>query len=181
VRFFRRSGWSPSDLHTPRLRLVAITPELLDAESQGIGELAGFLRADAPAEWPPAEWEPYLLATIRAQLLMAPSSVGWHRYSLLVEGRRRTLIGCLGAFAKPGGEVELGYSILPSFQRRGFGSEGAGTLVTWLLRQAGVRRVSAQSFISRPESIKVMQRCGMIFAGAGDEPGTVRYQREREN
>ncbi len=180
MRFFRRSCWLPGDLQTARLRLVAITPELLDAESEGIGWLAERLGAEAPAEWPPADWEPYLLATIRSQLAMTPSCVGWHRYSLLVQGRRHTLIGCLGAFPKHGGEVELGYSTLPSFQRRGFGSEAAGALVGWLLRQRGVRRVSAQSFVSRPESIKVMQRCGMIFAGAGDEPGTVRYHRERE-
>jgi len=29
------------------------------------------------------------------------------------------------------------------------------------------------------ESIKVMERCGMVFAGEGDDPGTVRYRRER--
>lgn len=179
MNFFRRKDRPPSDLKTARLRLVAVTPEMLDAESKDIGLLASMLRAEAPGEWPPADWEPYLLATIRAQLAMSPASIGWHRYSLLVQGHNQTLIGCLGAFPKLGGEVELGYSTLPSFQRKGFGSEAAGALVSWLLRQPHVRRVSAQSFVSRPESIKVMQRCGMIFAGAGDEPGTVRYLRER--
>jgi RimJ/RimL family protein N-acetyltransferase len=30
-----------------------------------------------------------------------------------------------------------------------------------------------------PESIKVMERCGMTYVGDGDEPGTVKYQRRR--
>jgi RimJ/RimL family protein N-acetyltransferase len=161
------------------LLLVAITPALLEAEFNSPGRLAECLRAEVPAEWPPSDWEPHLLATIRSQLELSPLSSGWHRYSLLVQGQRRILIGCLGAFPKADGEVELGYSTLPPFQRQGFGSEAAGALVSWLLHQPGVQRVTAQSFVNRPESIKVMQRCGMIFVGEGDEPGTVRYHRQK--
>jgi len=39
--------------------------------------------------------------------------------------------------------------------------------------------VSAQTYPSLPESIKVMERCGMEFVGVGDDPGTVRYRRMR--
>ena len=180
MRIFGRGSPSVGELQTARLRLVAITPALLEIDRIGPQRLAAHLRAEVPSEWPPADWKPYLLASIGLQLTLTPASTGWHRYSVLLHDGRRTLIGCLGAFPKPGGEVELGYSTLPGFQRQGYGSEAAGTLVGWLLRQRGVRRVSAQSFLNRPESIKVMQRCGMTFAGAGDEPGTVRYYRERE-
>jgi RimJ/RimL family protein N-acetyltransferase len=39
--------------------------------------------------------------------------------------------------------------------------------------------VSAQTYPSLPESIKVMERCGMTYVGPGEDEGTVRYQRRR--
>jgi RimJ/RimL family protein N-acetyltransferase len=51
--------------------------------------------------------------------------------------------------------------------------------VEWLLGLEGVRSVSAQAYLRVPESIKVMERCGMRLVGDGDEPGTVRYRRMR--
>jgi RimJ/RimL family protein N-acetyltransferase len=52
-------------------------------------------------------------------------------------------------------------------------------LVEWLLGLEGVQSVSAQTYPSIPESVKVMERCGMTFVGDGDEPGTLRYRRMR--
>jgi len=88
-------------------------------------------------------------------------------------------VGCVGGFPRGDGVVEIGYSTLPAFQRKGYGTEAAGALVEYLLEQEGVRAVTAQTFASMAESIKVMERCGMVFAGEGDDPGTVRYRRER--
>ena len=39
-------------------------------------------------------------------------------------GEVEKLIGTLGASPNAGGEVEFGYSILPAFQRRGYGHGG---------------------------------------------------------
>ena len=130
-------------------------------------------------EWPPADWEQHVLEMIYAQAMEKPESLGWHRYVLLRESKGKTLIGCVGGFPKAEGVVEIGYSTLPGFQRKGFGSEAAKTLVAWLLRQKDVKAVTAQTFAESAESIKVMQRCGMTFVGDGDDPGTVRYRRER--
>jgi len=77
------------------------------------------------------------------------------------------------------GDVEIGYSTLPAFQRRGYATGSARTLVEWLLTQDGVQSVSAQTYPRIPESIKVMERCGMSYVGEGDEVGTVRYRRMR--
>jgi RimJ/RimL family protein N-acetyltransferase len=93
--------------------------------------------------------------------------------------RPYTLSGAVGGFPKPQGDAEIGYSTLPGFQRKGYGTEAAQALVDWLLRQETVRSVSAQTFPSLPESIKVMERCGMTFVGPGDDEGTVRYRRMR--
>jgi RimJ/RimL family protein N-acetyltransferase len=187
----RRSGWwqgraEPSlvrvpDLSVGRLRLVAIAPEMLAAEHAcDAPELTRLLRAHLTHEWPPAEWEPHVYTMIAKQYEEWPESFGWHRYVLLTDGLgRRTLVGAVGGFPKPNGDVEIGYSTLPAYQRKGYGTAFAGKLVDWLLTREAVQSVSAQTYPRLAESIKVMERCGMTFVGEGDDPGTVRYRRMR--
>jgi RimJ/RimL family protein N-acetyltransferase len=117
---------------------------------------------------------------IEKQYVEDPRTRGWHRYVLLPQGGRRpTLIGAVGGFPKLEGDVEIGYSTLPGFQRKGYGTEAAQALVKWLLTQSGVRSVSAQTYPTLPESIKVMERCGMTYVGRGEDESTVRYRRMR--
>lgn len=174
----RRARVTPGPIETRRLRLMAITPELVQAETAGTAELSNALGAEISEEWPPEHWDPHVRAHILGQFLEHPESVGWHRYMLL-GGRPELLIGCLGAFPCAVGDVEIGYSVVSSFQRRGFGTEAAAAFVLWLLEQPNIRSVSAQTYTTMPESIKVMERCGMRFIGQGDQEGTVRYRRWR--
>ncbi len=169
------------DIKTARLEMPAITPSMLTAEKMADGSIGSMLRAKVTAQWPPEHWEPHVLDFILAQIAANAETTGWNRYVLLPDarGRGRTLIGCVGGFVKPDGDVEIGYSTLPEFQRRGYGTEASSALVEWLLTRDGIRSVSAQTFPRLPESIKVMERCGMRFVGNGDEEGTVRYRRFR--
>ena len=183
LRWFARRERKIAPLRTPRLALVAITPELLEAEENSLTCLAAMLPASVPSEWPPADWEPHVRAMIALQCADTPRMIGWHRYMLLLPSaflpHRSQLIGCLGGFPKAAGEVEIGYSTLPAFQRQGYGSEAARVFVDWLLMQDSVTAVTAQAFLHKSESLKVMQRCGMVPAGPGDDPGTTRYRRGR--
>jgi RimJ/RimL family protein N-acetyltransferase len=171
------------DLKTARLRLVAITPAMLKADEAADGSLARILGAEVTADWPPEHWEPHVYHFIQKQYEDEPRTRGWHRYVLLPEGRgsvlRDTLIGAVGAFPKLEGDAEIGYSTVPSYQRRGYGTEAARALVEWLLTEKDVQSVSAQTYPSLPESIKVMERCGLTYVGSGEDEGTVRYQRRR--
>lgn len=167
------------DLKTARLRLVAITPAMLKADEAADGSLAKLLGAEVTADWPPEHWEPHVYHFIQKQYEDEPRTRGWHRYVLLPKGSSWILIGAVGAFPKLEGDAEIGYSTVPSYQRKGYGTEGARALVEWLLTQKDVRSVSAQTYPSLPESIKVMQRCGMTYVGPGEDEGTVRYQRTR--
>jgi RimJ/RimL family protein N-acetyltransferase len=176
ILFARRTR----DLKTARLRLVAITPAMLAADEAADGSLSNLLRANVTPEWPPEHWEPHVYHFIRKQYEDEPRTRGWHRYVLLGEKGRHVLIGAVGGFPKPQGDTEIGYSTIPSFQRKGYGTEAARALVVWLLTQKDVKSVSAQTYPSLPESIKVMERCGMTYVGAGDDEGTVRYRRMRQ-
>jgi RimJ/RimL family protein N-acetyltransferase len=171
-----------ADLRAGRLLLVAITPEMLMAEQEpNVRELARLLRARVTPQWPPEHWEPHVYRFILKQYEERPETFGWHRYLLVTNwlGLGRTLVGALGAFPKAKGDIEIGYSTLPEFQRRGYATASARLMVEWLLAREGICSVSAQSYSRTPESIKVMERCGMSFVGVGDEPDTVRYRRTR--
>jgi len=177
------SGRRAADLKVGRLRLVAIPPEMLLAELEGDRtKLERLLDAKVTGEWPPADWDPHVYRMIAKQYEEWPESFGWHRYVVLCDGfgLKRTLVGAVGGFPKAAGDVEIGYSTLPEFQRRGYATAFAGELVRWLLECEGVRSVSAQTFEGTLESVKVMERCGMGFVGVGDDAGTVRYRRGRE-
>jgi RimJ/RimL family protein N-acetyltransferase len=171
-----------AELKAGNLRLVAITTEMLTAEHSGdAAGLGSLLRAKLTQEWPPVDWEPHVYRIIQKQYDEWPGSFGWHRYVVLDGGlgRSRTLVGAIGGFPRAQGDVEIGYSTLPGFQRRGFATASAQKLVEWLLTMEGVESVSAQTYPQVVESIKVMERCGMRFVGDGDDPGTVRYRRTR--
>jgi ribosomal-protein-alanine N-acetyltransferase len=171
------------DLKTARLRLVAITAAMLKADEAADGSLARILGAEVTADWPPEHWEPHVYHFIQKQYEDEPRTRGWHRYVLLTEEResvlRHTLIGAVGAFPKLEGDAEIGYSTIRSYQRQGYATEAARALVEWLLTQKDVMSVSAQTYPSLPESIKVMERCGLTYVGPGEDEGTVRYQRGR--
>ncbi len=171
------------ELKVGRLRLVAITPEMLAAEQRAdYAALGKLLRARLTKEWPPEHWEPHVLDFIQKQTEDDPRTAGWNRYVLLKGGlwRADTLIGAVGGFAKPQGDVEIGYSTLPAYQRRGYATEAARALVEMLFADENVVSVSAQTYPRLPESIKVMERCGMKFVGEGDDEGTVRYRVNRK-
>ena len=93
-------------------------------------------------------------------------------------GGTRTLIGTLGAFSKddPPGTCEIGYSILPSFEGQGFATEGTLALIDYLRRNTSTNSIIAHTFPSLPRSIRVMEKCGLVLDGDGEEAGTIRYR-----
>ena len=158
------------DIATPRLALIAITPGSVEAEAAGMGELAKAVRARVPETWPPENWEPHVLGFLRDRFASDPSDVGWHRYIALREdGGTRTLIGTVGGFrrAENPGECEIGYSVLAEYRGRGYATEAAQAFVRWALSHASIVDIVAQTFPSLPGSIRVMEKCGMMFVGAG--------------
>lgn len=170
------------DILTPRLALIAITPGSVEAEAAGFGELAKAVVARVPECWPPENWEPHVLQFLRDRFAADPTEVGWQRYiALLEEGGARTLIGTAGGFrrAEKPGECEIGYSVLADYQQRGFATEAAQAFIGWALSHADIEEIVAQTFPSLPRSIRVMEKCGMVFEGPGYQEGTVLYRRVR--
>jgi len=77
------------------------------------------------------------------------------------------------------GTVEIGYSILPAFQRSGYASEAVAALVEWAFADARVERVIAETFPELAGSIGVLRKTGFHSCEGASEPGLLRFKRIR--
>jgi [ribosomal protein S5]-alanine N-acetyltransferase len=163
---------------TPLLRLVPATVELLEAELRDHAEAAAMLGARPVPDWPPQYNGPKTFAWALERLLADPAWAGWGTHYVLFEG---AVVGTGGYKGPPTdeGSVEVGYSIVPSYQRRGLATEMAQGLVDTAFAR-GVRRVVAHT-LAPPEgdaSIGVLRKVG--FTGApSTEEGAVGHAIER--
>jgi RimJ/RimL family protein N-acetyltransferase len=172
---------SPCLLATARLDLVPATVERLRAELRGALALAAALDARVPAEWPP---ELYDRAAVEGSLAaLLEREVGcWGTYYFVLRenGGRRVAVGIGGFKGEPReGAVEIGYSILAPWRRRGLASEAVGGLLALAFACRSVGRVVAETLPELEASIAVLRRHGFAPAGAAAEPGVLRFVRER--
>ena len=118
----------PPVLRTPRLDLVPAGASHLAAELDGPAALATALGLRVPEEWPP---DLYGREAVEFSLVAVqntpPEDLRWLFYYVVLradEDGAPTLIGVAGYKGAPEqGEVEVGYSILDAYQRRGYASE----------------------------------------------------------
>ena len=168
-------------IETPRFSLIPATAELVGLEITGKEALAKALAAEVPADWPPEEAAdalPWFLSQLRSDASLS----GWlNWYGLYREDARLRpqLVGSAGFFGPPeDGSVEIGYSILPLFQGRGFATEMLEGLVSWALSHPAVRYVVAETNSENHASLRVLCKLGFTPVGAGREEGYLRFERK---
>lgn len=165
-------------LTTKQLQLIASTVELARADCEDLHQFSLLLDAVVPENWPPQFNDDESKRYTLNKLLEDPTSSGWHCwYFILNLLGTRTLIGIGGFKDKPdfNGVVEIGYGILPQFQRHGYGSEAVQGLLHWAFAQDGVNTVVAETLPQLIGSIGVLQKLGFAFIGNGTEEGVIRF------
>lgn len=165
------------DILTPLLALITITPEMVQAEKAGDSRFAELVGCTVTKEWPPEHWELHVFDFLLNEFERDPEAVGWTRYVAVLEADgSRTLAGTVGGFAKEAGECEIGYSILPQYEGRGLITEAAQAFIEKLRATGRFTSVIAHTFPWLGGSIRVMEKCGLSYDGAGEGQGTVRYR-----
>ncbi len=171
---------TPTTLTTARLRLLGADVQLLRADLAGADALGAALGATVADTWPPEYYDTpavqWMLKAVEALDVDSP----WRSYYIVLNAAIPTLVGTAGFKSAPNerGIVEIGYSVVASFQRRGIASEAIDALITHAYAH-GAKAVVAETYPALVASLGVMRRCGMVHAGQGSEAGTVRYVHQR--
>jgi RimJ/RimL family protein N-acetyltransferase len=175
---------TPNRLQSNRLTLIAATLAHVRTELEAPEQLAALLDAVVSADWPTGEYDREAKEIFRSRFEEGGIEVeGWYGWYALREADAegpRALVGAGGYFGPPDAEgtVEIGYSILPEWQRRGYASELVRMLVERAFTFANIERVIAHTTEANPASIAVLLRCGFQAEGAGRD-GYLRFGRPR--
>jgi ribosomal-protein-alanine N-acetyltransferase len=166
------------DIRTPRLHLVAARLEMVLAP---LASLSDALDAALPSFWPPPFNDESSARFFAEYLTAHPEAVGWMLwYFVLTENGSRIAIGTGGFKGKPvEGTVEIGYSIVPEFQRRRYAFEGVGALVNWAFEHDDVQRVIAETFPELEGSQALLRKLGFRSVEGASEPGIRRFEKLR--
>jgi RimJ/RimL family protein N-acetyltransferase len=169
-------------LRTSRLELTAAEPALARAEANRDDGWYGRLGVPPPPAWPPPLNDARSVAWFARSIEADPAGLGWYGwYVVSTESGRRVLIGNSGFKGRPDsrGSVEIGYSLLSEYQRKGFGTELTAALVSWAFGHAAVARVMAETLPELVGSIRVLEKNGFEFVGRGSEPGILLFELRR--
>jgi [ribosomal protein S5]-alanine N-acetyltransferase len=159
-----------SEIVTARLALRPITAEDVSAV------LDGQRRPDWAADFP-AEGD-QVVAGLLARTGLPAGDARRFGHRLVVERDTGTVIGGVGFFGPPqDGEVEIGYGIVPSRQRRGYATEAVQAMVADVFRSDGVQTVTANVDLDNPASLRVLEKSGLTLCTHNQEQATYHIRR----
>ncbi len=161
-----------------RLRLLAATADSVRAELNDAARLAEIIGARVPADWPPEMLRDALPLFLKWHE-EHPDWSGWLCwYAVCVDEAGPTLCGSVGFKGPPdaSGMVEIGYSMLPAYQRRGLAAEMVEKLVQWACAQPAVRCVEAETTTDNRASVRLLEHKGFRLMKMDNATGSVRYR-----
>ncbi len=159
------------DIETPRLILRSLPAAALAALVAGDRALAS---RQAGCDLSDFRDDALAIAALRLNDLTAdPDYLPWSLRAMLLKPDLM-LVGHCNFHSKPGAAylaevapdlaelnaVELGYSVLPAFRRRGFAEEAAWGLMDWAGREHGVRRFVVSISPENAASVAMARKLG---------------------
>jgi ribosomal-protein-alanine N-acetyltransferase len=152
-----------------RLDLRPLAPAAAAALPDDREAAAALVGATLPPDWP----QPDLLEAMPLLAKAGSETEGFGAW-VMIERATNTVVGDVGFLGPPeDGAVEIGFSVLPDRRRRGYASEAVRALLEWVLRQPGVREVTARSDLDNPGSAGVLEGTG--FNRTGEIGGQVAW------
>ena len=167
-------------IRTERLNLLSGTTPVLDAGLKGRAALSQILDIEISKSWPPPLYDAHAISWMLGRLQDDEVFEKWgFRYFVRRQESGRGVAVGAGGFKGPpsaDGSVEIGYSVLPEFQRHGFATEAARGLLQRAYGDPGVEYVVAETLSDPAPSIAVLHRIGFELVGDGSEPGVIPFE-----
>lgn len=155
---------------------VAIVPfsiDALDAEERSAADLAAVLGVATPCAWPPEFNDADTRAWFRGRLAANHDAGVWLGYYVVAEiGGQPTVAGTAGFKGPPNadGMVEVGYSIIAAYHRRGIATAAVEHLLARAFADARVSRVVAETLPDLVASRGLLEKCGFVLTGTRIDP-----------
>lgn len=156
-------------LRTNRLELTAATLDHISAEMESSEHLVRLLGTQVEPGWPPGEYDRDAQEFFCCRLKEGGMSVvGWYVWYAVrreEENQPSILVGVGGYFGPPdeGGEVEIGFSIMPSTREHGYATEMTKALVSNAFSDLRVQKVVARTTSDNMASVKVLVKSGFRY------------------
>jgi RimJ/RimL family protein N-acetyltransferase len=169
-------------IRTPHLELVAAEPDVALAEAAAAPDWWRALAVARPASWPPPLNDLESLTWFARAIADDPAALGWFTwYVVRPDDQGRLLVGSCGFKGRPDtrGSVEIGYGLLPEYQRQGFGTELTWALVSWAFRHDAVVRILAETLPELVGSVRVLEKNGFELVGRGSARDTILFELRR--
>ena len=153
-------------IETERLRLTALTAEALsawiDLDAETLRDETG-VDFDEPVETPPLLGED--LPMFRERMREAAEDLGWWVWLVSTREDNRA-VGVCGLGGRPDeGAVDLGYSVYPLVEGRGYATEASEALIQWVLAHEEATSVRAAVPTWNLASVAVAKKLGMTEVG----------------
>ena len=160
-------------LRTEHLTLRPLPPEAAALLPRDRASAAAILAASLDPEWP----LPDILDLMPAHALRGSAEAPYGIW-VMIETRTNAVVGDIGFLGPPDemGELETGYSVIPSRRRRGYATEALNALVGWALDHPTVTAVVAGTDPDNDVSQRVLGRAG--FAQTREDSGGIRWRHE---
>ncbi len=160
------------EILTPRLKLIALTPEQLVLYLEAPNRLERALGFPVARDIL-TEIVQRAIRIKLSKMAQAPAQdYAWYTYWLVVPADRPYGAGLAGFKGAPDGqgEVELGYGIDPACQGQGYATETARALIAWAFRSPACTSVIAPNTKrSNVASNRVLEKVGMrVYAETAD-------------
>jgi ribosomal-protein-alanine N-acetyltransferase len=163
-------------VRTPRLELVSMTPDFMEAVLAGRrAEAEALLGIVLPDEPPDPAVERFLSHRVR-QLHEKPEAQKWLARAIVPRDGARIMVGNAGFHGEPGvnaadnpDALEIGYGILPEHRRKGYATEAVTALIAWA-RTQGVDQFVASVAPDNQPSLAIIHKLGFVRAGEHMDP-----------
>ncbi len=154
-------------IKTTNLELIPCTLEHFEAALRDKQKLALMLGVSVPDSWPEF---PDSIQQGYDFLRAHPSALNWWMY-LFIHRLDQVLVGAGGFVGRPdaAGVVEIGYSVVPEYRRRGLASEAARGLTDYAFAHPEVTEVRAQTLPDGVASIRILKKLGMSEIARDEE------------
>jgi len=177
---------SRKTIETKYLELIAANLEMVTAEINDLSRLQKLLNAKISNNWPPPLNDEESMSYFKKFIEENPDGLGWGMWYFIriqpdESGRMAVGNGGFKGIPSEDGIVEIGYSILPEFQKKGYATEAVNGLLKWAFLHPQINRVIAETLPELHPSIRVMEKNGFVFVGEGVEKGVIRYELSREH